>query len=435
MKKISGILTLVLISISLLIIISPTAFSQTTGTLTFSMVTTASGGYSPKHLVAIWIENSSGTFIKTKVKYASTSNYDHLGNWTGKSSQNTVDATTGATLTSHGTVSLNWNGTNVAGTQVPDGTYNIWVEMAWASSLTTGKTTTSFAFTKGTSAVHLTPASTTNFSSITIDWVPAGSTPTISTSAITGTGFCAGSTIAVPFTFNGGTFNSGNIFTAELSNSTGSFTSPVNIGAISSATSGTIIGKIPSNPTIGTAYRIRVTASNPVVTGSDNGSNLNVYSITPVTIASNSGVLSSSATTGNQWYEQVSGMITGATNQTYSPTANGDYFTIVTDAHGCIDTSNIVHYISTSINEEFSKSNVRIYPNPTCGKININSKHPLANCKIRVESLTGYLLIEKEIDLSSGFETIDLQGNPNGFYNVILQYNEMELRYRVVLQQ
>lgn len=155
--------------------IIPNGYTQTAGNFTFSVTTTSSGGYSPKHLVAIWIENNSGTFIKTKAKYSSASNLDHLAVWTGKSSSNVTDATTGATLLSHGTLTIVWNGTDVNGALVPDGTYNVWIEMAWASSLTTGKTYTSFSFTKGASTFHSAPASTVNFSGITLDWVPTTS--------------------------------------------------------------------------------------------------------------------------------------------------------------------------------------------------------------------------------------------------------------------
>ena len=147
--------------------------SQTPGTLSFSVTTTSTGGYSPAHVMAIWIENSTTSFIKTKIRYSNSENLDHLQTWVTKSGQNVVDAITGATRTTHGTITFLWNGTNVAGTVVPDGDYSIWLEMSWASSLTTGKTVNSFPFTKGTAIFHSTPANTANFLSPVIDWTPA----------------------------------------------------------------------------------------------------------------------------------------------------------------------------------------------------------------------------------------------------------------------
>jgi hypothetical protein len=154
------------------IFVCQSVYSQTSGKLTFTVTTTSSGGYSPKHLIAIWIENNSGNFIKTKVKNSMDNNLDHLALWTSKSGYNVVDAITGPTLTSHGTITLEWNSTSVNGTIVSDGTYNIWIEMAWADSKTTGKTSTSFSFTKGPNPFTSSPPSTTNFSGISIDWTP-----------------------------------------------------------------------------------------------------------------------------------------------------------------------------------------------------------------------------------------------------------------------
>jgi hypothetical protein len=159
------------------------SYAQTAGTFTFNITTTSTGGYSPKNLIAIWIENNSAAFVKTKLKQSSISNLDHLAIWTGKSGYSEVDATSGATRTAHGPLTVIWNGTDISGNLVPDGTYNVWVEMAWAASLTTGKTSTSFTFTKGSATFHSAPASSTNFSAITLDWVPnVAATPEISES-------------------------------------------------------------------------------------------------------------------------------------------------------------------------------------------------------------------------------------------------------------
>ncbi|WP_447951987.1 T9SS type A sorting domain-containing protein [Chryseobacterium koreense] len=86
---------------------------------------------------------------------------------------------------------------------------------------------------------------------------------------------CAGSTVSVPFTIDG-TFDSGNVFTAQLSNSAGSFASPTNIGSLTQTTAGTISATIPAGTPAGSGYRIRVVSSNPNVVGSDNGTNISI---------------------------------------------------------------------------------------------------------------------------------------------------------------
>jgi len=97
--------------------------------------------------------------------------------------------------------------------------------------------------------------------------------PTITTGSISGSPFCAGEPVSVPFS-KLGTFISGNVFTAQLSDATGSFGSPLDIGSLISTSDGTISATIPSNTGLGSSYRIRVVSSNPVVTGTDNGSDM-----------------------------------------------------------------------------------------------------------------------------------------------------------------
>lgn len=159
------------------LVVSPLLFgnysqAQTSGTLTVSFGTTfTGGGYSNKYVLAAWIQTNSGTFVKTKLKYCKSSNLDHLQTWVNASGQNVVDAITGNTRPAPETLTFTWNGTDVSTAVVTDGVYKVWLEMAWASSLTTGKTVQSFSFTKGVAADHQTGA-TTNFTGVTLDWVP-----------------------------------------------------------------------------------------------------------------------------------------------------------------------------------------------------------------------------------------------------------------------
>ncbi|MFZ4741786.1 MAG: hypothetical protein ACOYLE_11540, partial [Bacteroidales bacterium] len=60
MRNIFLLFTFLLVSIQL--------NAQTTGNLTFSVTTTSTGSFSPRHVIAIWIEKSDGTFVKTKLK-------------------------------------------------------------------------------------------------------------------------------------------------------------------------------------------------------------------------------------------------------------------------------------------------------------------------------------------------------------------------------
>jgi gliding motility-associated-like protein len=61
-------------------------------------------------------------------------------------------------------------------------------------------------------------------------------------------------------------YQAGNIFTAQLSDSTGDFTTFTNIGSLTATQSGTIAATLPSNLPPGDQYRIRVIASLPADT-------------------------------------------------------------------------------------------------------------------------------------------------------------------------
>jgi hypothetical protein len=149
-------------------------YSQTYGTLTFTATTSSAGGnYAPKNIVAVWIEDNQGNFVKTLLAYAQTRK-THLNTWEATTTAagspfNTVDAITGATKSSHGLRTCSWNGTDVSGTLVADGTYKIRMELTDKNN--TGNFST-FTFSKGPNAENQTPANVPSFASIIINWEP-----------------------------------------------------------------------------------------------------------------------------------------------------------------------------------------------------------------------------------------------------------------------
>lgn len=110
-----------------------------------------------------------------------------------------------------------------------------------------------------------------------------------------------------------GTYAVGNTFSAELSDGSGSFASPTSIGTLSiSGTdpSGTISFTIPAGSASGTGYRIRVVSDDPIITGSDNGSDIEiVFTPCPTPLPASGGLLInefSNGSSGNQeFYEFI----------------------------------------------------------------------------------------------------------------------------------
>lgn len=81
------------------------------------------------------------------------------------------------------------------------------------------------------------------------------------------TNWCRTTNFNIPYTVSG-TYTAGNIFTAQLSDVSGSFSSPTTLGTVTATTSGTIVGSIPNTVNLGNGYLIRVVSSTPSITNS-----------------------------------------------------------------------------------------------------------------------------------------------------------------------
>ena len=161
---------------------------------------------------------------------------------------------------------------------------------------------------------------------------------------------CGADTIYIPFIIND-TLTTHTTFVAQLSNASGSFLTPTDIGSTITNTSGIITAVIPGITTTGNAYRIRVVAVNPSLTGYDNGTNLIIYQ-QPVTTISAAGAtafcqggsvqLQSTALTGSsyQWFRE-SVAIVGSTTTSYIANQSGTYSIRVT-RNGCVNFSNSI---------------------------------------------------------------------------------------------
>ena len=156
----------------------------------------------------------------------------------------------------------------------------------------------------------------------------SGCTTTIATPTATNGGpYCAGATVTLTTpVVSGATYawSGPNGFTSTLreptitnaqASATGTYSVIVTVGSCSSAAGSTTVtvNALPSTPTIST------TQSTSFCTGG-------------------SVTLTSSSTTGNQWYRNGS-LLSGQTAQTYVATTTGDYTVVVTNGNGCISSA------------------------------------------------------------------------------------------------
>lgn len=167
--------------------------AQTPGTLTFtfteaSHATTTTYNGNAQHDLAVWIQTSAGAFVKTKLRYVGSGTNDHLPTWASQASCtggsatsagcNTVDGLTGATRASWTTYTVSWDGKKGAaatGTLQADGVYKVAIQSTWNHG-TAGTALTTYTFTKGAAVDHQTPANTTNFTNVTLNWQPSSTT-------------------------------------------------------------------------------------------------------------------------------------------------------------------------------------------------------------------------------------------------------------------
>jgi len=96
--------------------------------LQFSYTTASDNGpFSPNHVLAVWIEDSSRNFIKS-LKVMGTEKNKYLYTWKEKSGNNSLNAISGATLSSHKPDNITWDFRDLNEDIVSDGSYELVVE-------------------------------------------------------------------------------------------------------------------------------------------------------------------------------------------------------------------------------------------------------------------------------------------------------------------
>lgn len=225
-------------------------------------------------------------------------------------------------------------------------------------------------------------------------------------------------------------FQDDNEFIAQLSDASGSFSSPINIGTVQSKVASPIDIKIP-NVTQGNNYKIRVISNSPEVIGEENAQTLEIYEIPLKPSISRDGTkLVSSADEGNQWFFNGN-QITGANDKVYdTKNVEGDYTVQVTSPQGCIsEMSEPYKYIIESVEYSNLIANVTIVPNPTENIAIINyTLEKTSNVEISIINILGTQVanITKELQLAGEYKiqlsASDLNLN-SGIYYIVIKIN------------
>lgn len=125
-------------------------------------------------------------------------------------------------------------------------------------------------------------------------------------------------------------------------------------------------------------YSVTITDGNGCL-ASSSATAVTVDPIPPIpTITQNGSILTSSATTGNQWFLNGNS-ITNAALQNYAPVQSGIYTVTVTDMNNCSATSTPFNFTTTAIESLFvsdeQQSEITIYPNPGNGVFNLGFRN------------------------------------------------------------
>ncbi|KAA9340916.1 beta strand repeat-containing protein [Adhaeribacter soli] len=141
---------------------------------------------------------------------------------------------------------------------------------------------------------------------------------------------------------------------------------------------------------------------------------VNAAPATP-TVTQNGNVLTSSATTGNQWFLNGTA-IPGATSATYTATANGSY-TVVVTTNGCDSAPSAAVVVGISgIADALAGMSVDVYPNPATGSFNVKLKGYQKDATVVLYNLAGQQIAAEKVTAEGNAKNISLKGLAAGTY-------------------
>lgn len=179
-------------------------------------------------------------------------------------------------------------------------------------------------------------------------------------------------------------------------------------------------------------YSVTVTDAN----GCSATSPVVIVTVNPLpvtTVTQNGSLLSANAKDAlYQWLDCSKGFapISGATSQSYTASSDGSY-AVRLSLNGCSDTSSCYSVKTVGVRNKPIDDRVRIYPNPTSGRLEIESKFETIS-RIEIFNVLGESVFTS--DPQHLLSEIDISEQPSGIYYVMVQTKEGNITRKIIKQ-
>ncbi len=450
-------------SVTVSVVNSPSASITPSGPTTFcsggNVILSAPAGYN-----YTWSANTGSASTQT-VTVSTAGTYSVT---VSAGASCTATASTSVTVNNPPTVTISASGPT---TLCTGGTVTLTASSGQSYLWSNGQTTSSIVATQD-GAYDVTVTSSNGCTGTASQTVTITGTPSATITPAGSTSLCPGDDVVLSapsgFTYqwsNGGT---GQTITALLA---GTYSVTVSSGACSATSSVTVTALAAPDATVTPAGPVTACAGNTVTLSApagllyawSNGSTTQTISPTlagsytvTVTNANNcsatstavqvtvanpptkpvvnftSGVLSSTAATSYQWYLN-GGIVNGATSQNYTPTQNGQYSVVITDATGCSNESDDFSVTGVSIANVSTSLGVTVYPNPSAGMFYISTGNFSGEFAITVLDMAGREVMTQSVNGQLQQYPLDMSLVGDGVYILRITNGEATNYTRLVV--
>lgn len=156
----------------------------------------------------------------------------------------------------------------------------------------------------------------------------------------------------------------------------------------------------------------------------------------PVITRTNGDTLDAGVYSTYQWFENGS-LINGANSEIYVAPQSGYYQVFVVDAYGCYDTSAIFNLIHTSLAQLNGNGDLKLYPNPTTGELNLQLSG-LENKPVTVKLYDAFGNLVKVLtaEIAGTYSnTLHLNDFAAGEYMLQIQSDDLNISRRIELMK